>query len=383
MKIKSVNFSNFRCFEQYELRLAERLTLLIGDNASGKTAALDGLAVAAGAFLLGIQGANSRGIHKNDIRRLSLMVGQSVTEEIAGEVIIEAKGQVADRDLSWARTLSGIQGRTTTQFANDIRRLAEEMADKVRRAEPVDLPLMSYYGTGRLWRMVKAKGAGEKDRGRFSRFVGYKECLNQASDQRRLFRWFKINELGALQKRETRGVLEAVRRAITSMIPGARRVFWDADWDEMMIETMIGTTQQLIPFHFLSDGYRNILGMAADIAYRMAALNPQFVERAIAETAGIVLIDEIDLHLHPNWQKVVVRNLLETFPQVQFVATTHSPFIIQSLYDEKDVILWDLARAEPLPIVSKSIEDIAEDNQGVEIPQQSQRFLDMMDAAKN
>lgn len=166
------------------------------------------------------------------------------------------------------------------------------------------------------------------------------------------------------------------------MIPDAQKVWWDVDWDEILIETTIQGKLQTIPFHLLSDGYRNMIGMVADIAYRMATLNPQLEADVIKKTEGIVLIDEIDLHLHPKWQKQVVERLLDTFPKVQFVASSHSPFIIQSLYHREDCLLWDLEKNAPVEVDSKSIEDIAENQQGVEIPQQSQRFLDMEKAAE-
>ncbi|WP_426992835.1 AAA family ATPase [Methylomonas sp. CM2] len=199
---------------------------------------------------------------------------------------------------------------------------------------------------------------------------------------KRFFIWFKTQELAAIQKKERRHTLEAVRQAIVNMIPDAKNAIWDMDWDELTIETMVQGQLQQIPFHLLSDGYRNMIGMVADIAYRMATLNPQLEADAIKQTEGIVLIDEIDLHLHPKWQREVVGRLLDTFPKVQFVASSHSPFIIQSLYGREDCLLWDLEKAQPLPIESKSIEDIAENQQGVEIPQQSQRFLAMENAAE-
>lgn len=89
--------------------------------------------------------------------------------------------------------------------------------------------------------------------------------------------------------------------------------------------------QHKLAYSQLSDGYRNIIGLAADIAYRCIQLNPHLGENAVIDTPGIVLIDELDLHLHPNWQRQVVADLKNAFPNIQFVATTHSPFIVQSL----------------------------------------------------
>ncbi len=240
-------------------------------------------------------------------------------------------------------------------------------------------PVIVHYGTNRLWKKISSDVETLPPS---SRLLGYRNCLNTASNLKQIFRWFKTQELIALQKQERRHVLEAVREAIISMIPDAQKVFWGMDLDELVIETVIQEKSHSMPFHLLSDGYRNMIGMVADIAYRMATLNPQLEKDVIKQTEGIVMCDEIDLHLHPNWQRIIVERLLNTFPKVQFVASSHSPFIIQSLYHKKDCLLWDLEKNQALEIDSKSIEDIAEDQQGVEIPQQSRRFIEMEEAAE-
>ena len=254
------------------------------------------------------------------------------------------------------------------------------MVERVRAGDAITLPIIAYYGSRRLSRTSRkgSKPVGSKT----SRLVGYEDCLDPASDPKRLFRWFKTNELAAMQKGEKRYVLEAVRASIVAMIPEATRAYWDLDWDELTIELRMGQDDRRSPFHLLSDGYRSMVGMVADIAYRMAILNPHLLEEATRETPGIVLIDEVDLHLHPTWQRLVVDALLRTFPHVQFVGTTHSPFIIQDLHGVPGTVLWDLNTGSPLPLETKSIEDIAEEKQGVEIPQQSHRFLEMMRVAE-
>lgn len=93
------------------------------------------------------------------------------------------------------------------------------------------------------------------------------------------------------------------------------------------------------PFYELSDGYSNTLSLIADIAYRMAVLNPQFLSDITKKTPGIVLIDEVDLHLHPIWQKRILKTLKNVFPLVQFIVTTHSPSIISSAKADELLIL--------------------------------------------
>ena len=94
-----------------------------------------------------------------------------------------------------------------------------------------------------------------------------------------------------------------------------------------------------MPIRLLSSGFRNLLGMVFDIAYRMAVLNPDLLEDITSITPGVVLIDEIDMHLHPNWQWKVVDALKNTFPNVQFIVTTHSPIIVASCKEEKLIML--------------------------------------------
>jgi predicted ATP-binding protein involved in virulence len=125
-----------------------------------------------------------------------------------------------------------------------------------------------------------------------------------------------------------------------------------------------------------------MLATAADIAHRASTLNPHLGAQAARETPGLVLIDEVDLHLHPRWQRRVVGDLLKAFPLVQFVATTHSPFIIQSLPNEVGVQLVNLDTADATDYANKSVEDIAEDVQGIDHVQRSQRYHDMMETAK-
>ena len=116
--------------------------------------------------------------------------------------------------------------------------------------------------------------------------------------------------------------------AIENCVEGTKKVSYDFDLDDIALDF---ESRQRIPFGFLSDGQRSMTALAADIAVRCMQLNPHLRGDAPKKTSGVVLIDELDLHLHPNWQRKIVGNLTSLFPKLQFVATTHSPFIVQSL----------------------------------------------------
>jgi predicted ATP-binding protein involved in virulence len=393
MKIDQLTLRNFRCFDKYEINLSDKFTLLIGDNGSGKTAILDALKIGIADLLFeisDIHASEKRRISISDMRYIEKKLGQESVKEFSKDTFISFDGFFLNSPIHW------INGRSSKRFyclskndlddtetldeltkslfsyVDDIKKLSKEFNDSVST-----FPVVAYYGTGRLWQKPTPKE--KKTTGLGTRVDGYINCLTTSTQ---FFSWFKRQELISIQKKERRHALEAVRQAIISMIPNSNNVWWDFERDELTFKYSSLDTSKEIPFSMLSDGYRNMIGMVADIAYRMATLNPQLEADVIKQTEGIVLIDEIDLHLHPKWQREVVDRLLKTFPKVQFVASSHSPFIIQSLYNRDDVLLWDLEKAGPVEIESESIEDIAEDQQHVPIPQRTKRYSDMLNAAE-
>src|SRR5690606_11390320 len=253
---------------------------------------------------------------------------------------------------------------------------------KVGTNTPVTLPIIVYYKTNRYWDINKPEKIEPSQTGG-SRLDAYRDCLSPITDIKVVNEWFLRMELIALRKRSMPPEYEAVTDAIIKSIQTLKKddssevqaVFSPED-DELLID--IGNGKEL-PFRLLSGGQRNLIGMIADIAYRMAELNPHVT----TDTPGVVLIDEIDLHLHPKWQRSVVGDLKRIFPNCQFIVTTHSPFIIQSLSVEDDLIILDNGYEEvPENYIDKSIEDIVEDVQGVENPQWSEKRQEMYDAAK-
>ncbi len=215
-----------------------------------------------------------------------------------------------------------------------------------------------------------------------------------------LVEWWKVKE--EISKEAPSGAsakqLHAVKEALGRLLPNFTN--WHITGGELWVtksvnlaipdpESRVGEAKQRVENRSLqvwqlSDGERSIIALVFDLARRLAQLNEREPNPAeIGE--GIVLIDELDLHLHPKWQRRVIEDLRRTFPKIQFICTTHSPFLIQSqrlgnliqLDKEGD----EEAAAEEFH--RQSIEDIVEDVQGVELPQKSKRYLDMMNAAEN
>ncbi len=373
MRIDRLQLTNFRCFAQRSFSFAEDFTLLIGANAMGKTAVLDALAVALGAALTGVPDTQSRLIRRSDVRR-----SYSAEAEVAGfeetyPARVAAEGSLGGQSLAWRREFRTAKSRTTHREARALRSAMRVLIDASRDGANAVLPCIGYYGTGRLWLEQRATREGGIDpAGKASRYAGYRNCLTPRSSTVPLVRWIKRLALIQAQRGVRLETLGTILDAVASCIEGAASVAFDFQDDDVLVAFADGAQR---PFRMLSDGQRGMAALVADIAMRCAQLNPHLNGLACRETPGVVLIDELDLHLHPRWQRRVVEDLRRTFPNIQFVATTHSPFIIQSMADCGGLISLDAADEEPSAVGQHSIEDVAAELMQVEQPQRSRRFL--------
>lgn len=158
-----------------------------------------------------------------------------------------------------------------------------------------------------------------------------------------MLNWFQTQTLKSLQLQQKTGVLEkpvllkTVEKAICrsyERISGARNIsiFFDLDTHRLVLEfEKADGKAQKFAMDEMSDGYKNTLSMIGDIAYRMAVLNPTLGDMVLEKTPGIVLIDEVDLHLHPQWQQTILSDLHVIFPNVQFIVSSHAPAVINSV----------------------------------------------------
>ena len=373
MKVNKLVLKNFRGFEDDYFEFSDYFTVIIGDNGTGKSAILEALAIGVGSFFLGIDGIPNRHINSNEIRVVKYEQVDSTTLEQQFPVEISCDGEVNGQIISWERSIRRKNGRTTWKNAASISSTAQELQKGVQKGQNVLLPLVAYYSTGRLWLQKQQKHVEPAKPG--SRMQGYADCLDPESNVKMLVRWFKTMTFASLQKGKILAGLEAVKAAVANCMENWHDIHYDVLEDELLVTFKDG---RLLPFRMLSDGIRNMVAMVQDMAYRAVVLNPHLGKDAAKQTPGVVLIDEIDLHLHPKWQRHIVGDLRKAFPNMQFIATTHSPFIIQSMLPGEVI---DLNQNEG-QYYGKSIEEITETVQGVDNVQRSQRFVKMMEAAK-
>lgn len=368
MRLIKATIQNFKGIEDLTLNLNPHLNVLIGDNGSGKTAILEALAIAAGAFFTGIRDVSAKGISNKEVRF-------TAQQEYAYPVAIKVVGVIGEREISWSREKNSLKGSTTSKNAWQLSEFGKEADEMVRTGQTLDLPLISFFSTGRLFveaqsrskRSLKEKNGKELG----SRFRGYRQSLDAKSNFRRFVEWFKLKEISQIQRKEEDIALSLVKEAIVNTLPGCTTVYYDFDPDTNKGLTVELEDGRALPFEYLSDGVRNFFAMMADISHRCVLLNPHLRENALKHTKGVVLIDELDLHLHPSWQKSVIRSLLDTFPNIQFIVTTHSPFLIQETEADQLILLKDCAVELTGAANNLSIEDIAERLQGLDNPRWS------------
>jgi predicted ATP-binding protein involved in virulence len=340
VQIQQLTIKNFKKFRECRIDFDPHFNLFVGDNATGKTSVLDALSIAIDAWFLGMRAAEKAGgIDGDQVHLLPVPQPDSTTFEKQFPSSIEAKGLVQGQPIQWARELLREGGKTTTGRTKEIASLAEKADHAVREGKEIILPLICSYGTERLWfessHYKPKKKEGTTPR-RPSRFDGYRDCTAFTIQESDLLAWMQAELLASRQRGTPTIAWSAVKGAILTCVEYTTDLFFDDRLNEFIVR-MEGLGDQL--FSNLSEGQRIMLTLIGDLVRRVVILNPHLGEKALLETPGVVLIDELDLHLHPKWQRLVIHDLKKTFPRVQFVATTHSPQLIGEALPEEIRIL--------------------------------------------
>lgn len=362
MKITRLTLQNYRCYAKFHIDFDPDITVLVGRNGQGKTAVLDAMAVALGPYLGGFDEGTGQHFLNHDARRVPhKREGGRMDMETLYPVSVEASGDLRGEKITWQRSRKSLKGRTTIKESAPLVKLAKGFQEAVRAGKGETLPLLAYYGTGRLW---KEKRLTEKKQaaGATSRLSGYTDCLNPESSYRAFADWLRMEtmadyeqQLAAIERGE---IVEAsdqgrLLRAIQSSV---NTVMGPSGWKNIRFSPSVREAvaehpqHGILPVSTLSDGIRNMIGLVADTAYRAVRLNPHLGDDAVRNTPGIVLIDEVDMHLHPEWQQVVLMDLKHAFPRIQFIVTTHSPQVLATVRKEHIRILDVGEEVAPMPL---------------------------------
>jgi predicted ATP-binding protein involved in virulence len=383
VRIDRLEITNFKRFASREFTFHPQFNLIVGENATGKTSVLDGLSIAVDGWFLGLRGAQTAGgIGPEQVHVVPHQFADSVSfeKQFTPAPRIEASGQVMGQDLTWSRELSSEKGRTTTFGAKKLIDLAREADRKTRVNEVVTLPMICCYGVERLW-FESAHRKSEKKRPLQelpSRFDGYRDCTNFEIQETDLLEWIRKQQSVGYARKAGTIALEVMKQAIASCVEFASDFYYDELIPDLILGTELSDFQM---FSNLSAGQRLLLTQIGDLARRVITLNPHLGRDVLQQTPGIVMIDELDLHLHPKWQRRIIEDLRRIFPKIQFIVTTHSPFLIQSLRSGEELVMLDGQPTAELG--NKSLEEIASGIMEVSNPQVSVRYERMKGVAQH
>jgi predicted ATP-binding protein involved in virulence len=246
-----------------------------------------------------------------------------------------------EHDIRTSRDQKNIKYRLNPTYNEDIQKepfaedniwIIEEVARKVDKnrkdKKDINLPVIVYYPCERI--ITDSKNGKDETYG-MNMFNAYDHALDGLSlDYKRFLAWYDWQERIERFNKNNR-VLDIVRQSILDILNDADdTAFSTIDIDPSEYNNpklIIQKGDDKVEVNQLSSGEKSLLMLVSNLAYRMALLNPNSKD-PLKEGQGIVLIDEIDLHLHPRWQREVVPKLLKLFPKIQWVVTTHSPLVL-------------------------------------------------------
>ena len=353
MRIDRLEIENFKKFSKQTFDLHPKFTLFVGENGAGKTTVLDALAVAAGIWLVEPPDStlvnSDRNILRSEIRLEPVTKGDRVQFQERRPVVVRATGRIGDHeDVSWTREFGEGRKRRSNAGAKQALEYVKKIYTRDDGGEKVLCPVLAYYGAGRAWLSSNERVPKAKLNGPARRWAAFYDCFNERIRFAELQKWFsrETTERGNRSGRWRPG-FEVVRRAVLRCVPGADDVWFDTDRDQIVLSI----EKNAQPFDNLSAGQRMMLALVADLAIKAVTQNAfllppddlgpedEPLPRVLQQTPGVVLIDELDVHLHPKWQRRVATDLKETFPSIQFGCTSHSPQVIGEVRPEEIRVL--------------------------------------------
>ncbi len=335
MIVTRLKLANLRTVEAAEFRFRPGMNLIVGVNGVGKTTVLDALRVCLSAVVKQVNGLRTRveAFSRDDIR-----IG-------ANALTIDCGVRLGDRQHSYVvhkpREASAPQETKVGQPRNQVHYTPERrefVGERPARAEGGGVggrPFAVLFSTNRAVpseRVPGKAGAAGGVPGAFADAFANRELrLGEVAA------WMKVQAALQRERQAAASVLAACEAAVERFLPDYRNLRQEGTKRPQL---WIDRNSTRIPVRQLSDGERGSLALVLDLTRRLAQANPELDDPS-AGAEAVVLIDEIDLHLHPKWQRRIVHNLTAAFPRCQFIATTHSPQVIGEVEQERIQIIAD------------------------------------------
>jgi len=368
MNIKELYLKNFRGFEEIRIPLNPHFTAAIGDNGMGKSTLLYGLQVALGAYLqcLPIPGSP---VYRRQFKKSERFIRWDVEEKSyvsnRDETLVRVISEfgIDEKEVAWSRVMA-TNGKTShnRKFCWQLMDAVDQLLEKRSESKKEIFPVVASFGTERTANQLRKGRQAQDKRSRMEK--AYLAALGNKVDFNGVIEWLHNYDKELKYEREFEGTREAVFEAISIAIPYLNDIGYNNFYHEIEAVVTIDNKDLGKKTHSnMSDGLIAMLNLVAELAFRCVVLNGFLGHMAIKESKGIVMIDELDMHLHPNWQKHVVRDLKSAFPKLQFVVTTHSPFIVQSLNSDE---LINLDKPTDVDLQDLTVDEVSTEVMGVD-----------------
>lgn len=365
MHIQTLTLNNYRGAQSLSLDLDSHLNVFVGINGAGKSTILDAATLLLSWAVNRIRSptASGRPIAEGDITN-----GQPSAS-------IDLMGVHEDTSITW-RLAKARKGSRISENPTNLKPLSSyvnAVQDQLQ-SESAALPLFAYYPVNRAVLEIPLR---IRTRHEFDLLAAYDKALESETAFRTFFEWFRAredleNELKILSiegstikaNEAPDPQLQAVRDALYQFLPE----FSNLRVRRSPLRMEVEKNGRVLTVNQLSDGEKCLIALISDLARRLAIANPTAESPLTGE--GIILIDEIDLHLHPKWQRIVVPKLLKVFPKCQFLVSTHSPHVLTHVQPENIFLLdWidsNITAQHPSESYGKTVERILEDLMGLE-----------------
>jgi len=328
MIVESLTLKNFRCFKELQMEFDERLTVLVGANGVGKTTVLDGLVIFLEQITLRISNSNAQWVQfAIDSSDLSI---ESEIDKITCEI------KIYNRVLDWNFIPHKIKENIMClehdpSGMKDLKPIQDFIIDDGMKN---GLPIFVCYSAQRCLTNSLPKYRNNADNNRifadgFMPEINFEASLN----------WFDGKDAEEARIRSNtpdkdyrNPELTAVRGAIAKSLGDSGKIYNFPHMEGNPPVFLINQIENGRSYRVdkLGEGYKTMLAVVMDLARRMASANAGRLDDILASPA-VVLIDEIELHLHPSWQQTVLPTLMNIFPHTQFIVTTHSPQVLTSI----------------------------------------------------
>ena len=340
MKLKSITLQNFKGIENLDISLDSKTTIIFGINGVGKSTILRAVDLLYASIISRLTGVSKKRIAELDYADIS----HGKTKASIGAVFAFEDGS----EMEYSRSIDRINGKK--HDLNDLKALVSKFEESylvksyddgngnwIEAVDDKNMPVFVNYGVNRIVLDVPVRASKEQ----FSKLDAFDKAIESTIDFRNLFKWFrnqedienqaKVRENSEYEDRS----LAAVKKAMLAMLNG----FYDIHIDRKPLAMKVKKDGKYFTINQLSDGEKCTIALFGDLARRMALANPE--RENPLEGSGVVLIDELDLHMHTSWQRKVLGVLKDTFPNIQFIITTHSPQILGEV-DEAFNLLYML-----------------------------------------